>query len=93
MALLNDIVQVIHCQITRPLFLSGLTLLSVLVLYQFFRSKRPDLSHIPILGAELGYEGRKAEYGRNPTQFLQRGYEEVRASPAEKWPQADLILG
>jgi hypothetical protein len=36
------------------------------------------LSHIPILGAELGKKGRTKEFRLNAKSFLRQGYEQVR---------------
>ena len=49
----------------------------VVGLFSTFQHENRKLSHIPILGAELGTKGRKKEFRFNAKSFLQRGYEEV----------------
>lgn len=90
MAVFPDVLGALESHVKGAPVLSALALavFSVVALYNFLRSRRPDLSHIPILGAELGPDGRKAEYARNATAFLQRGYIEV---PNSFYTYAQLI--
>jgi hypothetical protein len=41
------------------------------------KKREPDVSHIPILGAELGFKGRKDTFATSAKSFLERGYQEV----------------
>lgn len=41
------------------------------------KEREPDVSHIPILGAELGFKGRKDMFAKSAKSFLERGYKEV----------------
>ena len=51
--------------------------------YQYYQST-PDISHIPILGAELGLAGRKEAFAKDCMAFLKRGYDQVPlSSPIE----------
>ena len=42
--------------------------------------RKPDVSQIPVLGAELGDQGRRDAYSYKGKDFLQRGYDEVSKS-------------
>ena len=69
-----------------PVILTALVVSLVYASYTLFESK-PDISHIPVLGAELGFKGRKHEFERNAKAFLQRGYEEVSKNPSRPIPR------
>lgn len=58
-----------------------------------FLQKRPRLSHIPILGPELGRAARKAELRKNARTFLQRGYREVNRSQNSRFLLVTDTLG
>ena len=46
------------------------------------RERKIDVSHIPVLGSELGFKGRKNAYSKSAKSFLERGYKEVRFRPS-----------
>lgn len=82
MAVFHDVLGALRGYVAAPPLPTalGLAVLSLGILYHLLRrgGGRPDLNHVPVLGAQLGFEGRKAEYARNATEFLQRVYDEVR---------------
>lgn len=77
MAVIHEAFGTLVGNVARMPVLSALALISLAMLYSSLRNRRPNLSHIPVLGVELGFKGRKAEYARNASEFLQRGYLEV----------------
>jgi len=63
----------------RGSFTAVIVVLGVILasaIYQYWISE-PDLSHIPILGAELSYAERREAFTKDAKSFLKRGYDEV----------------